>query len=338
MVVRRQHRDAKSARHALTGLPSVASIAERFALVQTSSSRNKAVEQTGGSMPGLYLPDGTTGLFRFMPLIAEADMPTDGQVLGRVGNAIKGVDQSGGGGGLVAGSGSLITVITTVGVPTTIIPSPPAGTLRLVVLSDFDAMFEGRAAGIVLSNESGGDIEVDFQFGSLSLGMPGNTPLPTGSTVPSAGGGGHGAWFLIDSTEDLKCELVSGSEARVFATWLDFNAAGFGTSRVTISDDLLHEIVPAPAAGKLHEVFLFPGGAAPHLFFNPSGVQAKWLVNDGAADRLLVPSNPGSPFGGVFSSSWWHYTLREGESLKVQFDTAPSPDAVLAFAYRILDA
>jgi len=241
-----------------------------------------------------------------------------------------------GGSGLVVGHGSLITAISTVGTPTTVIPSPEAGKLRLVVLSGFMAMIEGQTAGVVVSNESGGDAEVTFYFGSVNLGGPNGGLIPNDSTIPGAEVLNHGAWVLTGENEDLKCELLVGAEVRVFATWLDFDASLFGLARLTISDAALHEVIPAPAADKVHELFLFPGAETPHLFFNPSGEAAKWFVNDGIADRLLAPSSPTSPFEAVFGSQWRYYTLRKGESLKVKFDNAPAPASVLAFAYRIL--
>ncbi len=95
-----EHKDAAAARHPFTGLADTADDTTRQALAQDAADKNKAIRQTGGVLPGLYVADGAGGWKYVTLLDVDAGDVPDGTLLKREGNKFvgtpAGVDQVGG--------------------------------------------------------------------------------------------------------------------------------------------------------------------------------------------------------------------------------------------------
>jgi hypothetical protein len=234
--------------------------------------------------------------------------------------------------------GTKVTVVTAIGSPTVVVPSPPPGTLRFVCPSGFPTRTaDGASAQVCVSNESGGDVEIRFLFGAADLGSPGGGPIPDRASLPGAQSQGFTGGFLIRNGEDYKVELLSGAGIQVFASWWDIPASRFGLTRLVISDTAEYTLVPAPPGGQVNAPFHVGGGGEPsNLVVNPSGAPFDVIVDDGGRKRTFVSGATGNPFAPQPSGSTFYAAVGPNQSIKVRFQTTPSPAAVFAFAYRTL--
>ena len=95
-LVEKQHGEAKAEAndgrgiHPFPGFPGVVTVSQRLGIQQTSEDRNRAIEQTGNPLPGIYVPNGSGGWMMLLWADVDSGDIPNGTFIKRDGNKFVG--------------------------------------------------------------------------------------------------------------------------------------------------------------------------------------------------------------------------------------------------------
>jgi len=250
----------------------------------------------------------------------------------------------------------------------TVIPSPPAGKLRMVIDGPLGGMLSASPAnqaapcGLLLWASNGTLMGPPSGFAGtfdLTVQAQGRVLGPIGLTGEfSMSGGEYGAFYLAPGeTVAVTVSNFLGGTTKVVgrATWIDFDATDVSFVRLTFPTVGVPQLVIPPVpTGKIAAMY-FPGGA--HIlrdvsqynqlaFFNNLDANThNWNVTytDPAGGSITTPSI-GLPAGLYSFSGLLQYhsmVFVEGQSLSVALnsgDTVPSTPPYMWAMYKLYDS
>jgi hypothetical protein len=251
----------------------------------------------------------------------------------------------------------------------TVIPSPPAGKLRMVIDGPLGGLTSAAPAnqaapcGLLLWASNGTLMGPPSGFAGtfdLTVQAQGRVLGPIGLTGEfSMSGGEYGAFYLAPGeTVAVTVSNFLGGTTKVVgrATWIDFDATDVSFVRLTFPTVGTPQLVIPPVpAGKIAALY-FPGGAnilrdvfqySQLAFFNnPDAAPHNWNLTytDPAGGSITL--NPvftlgAGTYGFSFLLQYHSWVLVEGQSLSVALDsgdTVPGTSPYMWAMYKLYDS
>ena len=172
---------------------------------------------------------------------------------------------------------------TTLGLHT-IVPAPPAGTVRVIDVAPFRTVPGGVTLGTSNGTSPGPGINADW-----TLRVGGITVLESGGAYSQAGGVKLQFPIVLGPGEALQLNITAfnGGATMMYgrAMWYDFDATGVQVIRKTFTNLTPFVVIPPVPAGKMAVVFA-PGQALGNL-----GWDSAYPPNGGLYSSLIGPNS-----------------------------------------------